>query len=133
MVGQKSPMSESTSPPRQAQLKESDRSPRAEHQVKVTLAVDHLFATLEPMEVDLVPSRKLDDPIYGGVSKVGREPAVNGNTGSRITPAEVPPSEAEKCNEPSKVLVKESICSSADCTLASKHARRKSLKPIIDV
>ena len=75
------------------------------------------------MEVDLVPSRKLDDPMIGWVSKVEREPAANGNTGSRITPTEVPPSEAEKCNEPSKVLVKESICSSADCTLASKHAR----------
>ena len=64
------------------------------------------------MEVDLVPSRKLDDPMTGWVSEVGREPAANGNTGSRITHAEVPPSEAEKCNEPSKVLVKESICSS---------------------
>ena len=110
-----SPRSESTS----SVLKDQDKGPSVEKQVKVSL--------------DLVPSRKLDDPMTGWVSKVGREPAANGNTGSRSTPAEVPPSEAEKCNEPSKVLVKESICSSADCTLASKHARRKSLKPIIDV
>ena len=130
------PMSESTS----SVLKDHDRGPRVEKQVKVSFAAHHLFAKSEealsveePMEVDLVPSRKLDDPMIGWVSKVGREPAANGNTGSRSTPAEVPPSEAEKCNEPSKVLVKESICSSADCTLASKHARRKSLKPIIDV
>ena len=140
MVGQKSPMSESTSPARQAELKESNRSPRAQHQVKVTLALDHLFATLEealsieePMEVDLVSSRKLDDPMDGGVSKMGREPAATGNTGSRITPAEVPPSAAEKSNVPSEVPVKKSICSSAVCTSATRHARRRSLKPIIDV
>ena len=133
-------MSESTSPAPQAELKESDRSPRAEKQVKDTLAVDHLFATLEealsveePMEVDRVPSRKLDDPMDGGVSKMGREPAANGNTGSRITPAEVPPSAAEKSNVPSEVPVKKSISSSVVCTSATRQARRRSLKPIIDV
>ena len=110
-----SPRSESTS----SVLKDQDKGPSVEKQVKVSL--------------DLVPSRKLDDPMTGWVSKVGREPAANGNTGSRITPAEVPSSSAEKCNVPSEVLVKKSICSSADCTSATKHARRRSLKPIIDV
>ena len=140
MEGHPPTESESTS----SVLRDHGGGPSVENQVKVAFAAHHTFAKSEealsveePMEVDKVPSRKksrkLDDPMTGWVSKVGREPAANGNTGSRITPAEVPPSEAEKCNEPSKVLVKESICSSADCTLASKHARRKSLKPIIDV
>ena len=123
MDGPPTSMSESTSPACQAELKEYDRSPRAEKQVKVTLAAHHLFAiglsVEEPMVVDLVPSRKLDDPMNGWVSKVGREPAANGNTGSRITPAEVPPSAAEKSNVPSEVPVKKSISSSVVCTSAT--------------
>ena len=133
--------SESTS----SVLRDHGGGPSVENQVKVSFAANHTFAKSEevlsveePMEVDRVPSRKKsrkpDDPMTGWVSKVGREPVAKGNNGNRITPAEVPPSEAEKCNVPSKVLVKESICSSADCTLASKPERRKSLmKPIIDV
>ena len=140
MEGHPPTESESTS----SVLRDHGEGPSVENQVKVAFAAHHIFAKSEealsveePMEVDRVPSRKksrkLDDPMTGWVSKVGREPVAKGNTGNRITPAEVPPSEAEKCNVPSKVLVKESICSSADCTLASKPARRKSLKPIIDV
>ena len=127
--------SESTS----SVLRDHGGGPSVENQVKVSLAANLTFAKSEevlsveePMEVDKVPSRKKSKS--GWVSKVGREPVAKGNNGNRITPAEVPPSEAEKCNVPSKVLVKESICSSADCTLASKPARRKPLmKPIIDV
>ena len=141
MEGHPPTESESTS----SVLRDHGGGPSVENQVKVAFAANHTFAkseevlsVKEPMEVDRVPSRKksrkLDDPMKGWVSKVGREPVAKGNNGNRITPAEVPPSEAEKCNVPSKVLVKESICSSADCTLASKPERRKSLmKPIIDV
>ena len=129
-------------------LRDHGGGPSVENQVKVSFAANLTFAKSEevlsveePMEVDKVPSRKKskksrkpDDPMTGWVSKVGREPVAKGNNGNRITPAEVPPSDAEKSNVPSKVLVKESIGSSADCTPASKPARRMPLmKPIIDV
>ena len=128
--------SESTS----SELRDHGGGPSGENQVKVSLAANLTFAKSEevlsveePMEVDKVPSRKKSKK-SGWVSKVGREPVAKGNNGNRITPAEVPPSEAEKSNVPSKVLVKESIGSSADCTPASKPARRMPLmKPIIDV
>ena len=141
MEGHPPTESESTS----SVLRDHGGGPSVENQVKIAFAANRTFAKSEevlsveePMEVDRVPSRKKsrkpDDPMTGWVSKVGREPVAKGNNGNRITPAEVPPSEAEKCNVPSKVLVKESICSSADCTLASKPTRRKPLmKPIIDV
>ena len=128
--------SESTS----SELRDHGGGPSVENQVKVSFAANLTFAKSEevlsveePMEVDRVPSRKKSKK-SGWVSKVGREPVAKGNNGNRITPAEVPPSDAEKSNVPSKVLVKESIGSSADCTPASKPARRMPLmKPIIDV
>ena len=98
MEGHPPTESESTS----SVLRDHGEGPSVENQVKVAFAAHHTFvkseealSVEEPMEVDRVPSRKksrkLDDPMTGWVSKAGREPVAKGNTGNRITPAEVPP------------------------------------------
>ena len=134
MVGPPVNLSESSSPGGQEEVEDTDQGPNAENQVKENLAVDQLSSAVEEaLSIEEQVLMNLSDPMVydlsGGVAEVGSGPAAIESSGSRTTPAEVPPSTAANSNIPSEVAVETSISDRVVWATGSRLARRRSLEP----